>query len=93
METERKASLHHVGKDGVAGCFCDVLLSAKALQIILPGAQKMRGGGRCKLQNADNLTFFNSISSMRAEKGQVKDNKQVMPLLDAAANAINNAHW
>lgn len=93
METERKASLHHVGKDGVAGCFCDVLLLAKALQIILPGAQKMRGGGRCKLKNADNLTFFNSISSMRAEKWQVKDNEQVMPLLDAAANAINNAHW
>jgi hypothetical protein len=53
----------------------------------------MRGGGTSKLQNADNLPFFNSIPSMRAEKGQVKDNEQVMPLLDAAANAINNAHW
>lgn len=51
------------------------------------------GRWQIKLQNADNLTFFNSISSMRAEKGQVKDNEQVMPLLDAAANAINNAHW
>lgn len=93
METERKAPLRHAGKNGAEECFFGVLLSVKALRIILPSAQKMRGGGRSKLQNADNLPFFNSISSMRAEKGQVKDNKQIMPLLDAAANAINNAHW
>lgn len=85
--------MHHAGKKRCSGVFCGVLLSAKALRIILPSAQKMRGGGRCKLQNADNLPFFNSIPSMRAEKGQVKDNEQVMPLLDAAANAINNARW
>ena len=50
-------------------------------------------GGKSKQLNADNLAFSYSIIPARAEWGQVKDNEQVMPLLDAAANAINSAHW
>ena len=46
-----------------------------------------------KYPNADNLAFSYSIIPARAEWGQVKDNEQVMPPLDAAANAINNARW
>lgn len=49
--------------------------------------------GKSKQLNADNLAFSYSIIPARAEWGQVKDNEQVMPLLDAAANAINSAHW
>ena len=46
-----------------------------------------------KYPNADNLAFSYSIIPARAEWSQVKDNERVMPLLDAAANTINSAHW
>lgn len=53
----------------------------------------MVGGGKSEQLNADNLAFSYSIIPARAEWGQVKDNEQVMPPLDAASNAINSAHW
>lgn len=75
---------------------CDALLLMSALQMIL--SERVKDTKRqktvnIKYPNADNLAFSNSIIPVRAEWGQVKDNKQVMPPLDAAANAINSAHW
>ncbi len=75
---------------------CDALLLMSALQMILSERAKdtrRQKTVNIKYPNADNLAFSYSIIPARAEWGQVKDNKQVMPLLDAAANAINSAHW
>lgn len=75
---------------------CDALLLMSALQMIL--SERVKDTKRqktvnIKYPNADNLAFSNSIIPVRAEWGQVKDNEQVMLPLDAAANAINSAHW
>lgn len=75
---------------------CNALLLMGALQMILSECvkdTKWQKTANIKYPNADNLAFSYSIIPVRAEWGQVKDNEQVMPPLDAAANAINSAHW
>lgn len=75
---------------------CDALLLMSALRMILSERvkdTKWQKTVNIKYPNADNLAFSYSIIPARAEWGQVKDNEQVMPPLDAASNAINSAHW